>query len=128
MFARGSKLAVVLMLVLATGGHWFFLQSLAWVRMTVSFAQRDTLSVALEKTFDGKHACPLCKFVKRGKATQPGGEPQAPQFKIDFHLAAESRGLVPPRPIRHFTPFMAWTQLRAEAPGLPPPRDLPLPV
>jgi hypothetical protein len=116
------------MLVLVTGGHWFFLQSLAWVQMTVSFAQRDTLSVALEKTFDGKHACPLCKFVKRGKASQQGDERQVSQLKIDFHLVAESRGLIPPRPIRHFTPFVAWTRPRAEAPALPPPRHVLLPV
>jgi hypothetical protein len=111
------------MLVLATGGQWFLLQSLAWVQMTVSYAQQDTLTVALEKTFDGKHPCKLCTFVKKGKAAERERQQKTPDIKIDFQLAAESCGLVPPRPIRHFTPFLAPAALDAAAPALPPPRS-----
>lgn len=128
MFARGSKWAVVLMLVLVTGGQWFFLQSIAWVQMTVRFAQSETLGAALEKTFDGKHACKLCQFVKRGKAAEKQNERELSQLKMDFHHAAESCGLVPPRPIRHFTPFRVCNEARAELPALPPPRSFTLPV
>lgn len=110
------------MLVLATGGQWIFLQSIAWVQMTVSYARSEKLSVALEKTFDGKHPCALCKIVKRGKAAEEKRERQLPQLKIDFQLAAGSCEVVPPRPIRHFTPFLACAELRAQSPALPPPR------
>ena len=110
------------MLVLATGGQWFLLQSLAWVQMTVSYAKTESFGAALQKTFDGKHPCKLCKFVKRGKAAEQQRDQQAPQLKIDFQLAAGTATLVPPRPFRHFTPFLADAELRAHAPALPPPR------
>lgn len=122
-FVRG-KFAVVVLLVLATGGQWFLLQSLAWVQMTVNYAQTDSFSTALQKTFDGKHPCALCKLVKRGKAAEREHGQTAPQTKFDFHLMTGSCGLVPPRPLRHFTPLLADAVLRAEAPALPPPRPV----
>lgn len=110
------------MLVLATGGHWFFLQSIAWVQMTVNFARQDTLTVALQKTFDGQNPCDLCKMVKRGKAAEEKREKQMPQLKFDFQLVTGSCELISPRPIRPCTPFFARAPQRGDAPAIPPPR------
>jgi hypothetical protein len=110
------------MLVLVTSGQWFFLQSLAWVQMTVSYAKTESLSVALEKTFSGKNPCKLCKLVKHGKAAEQKRDKEAPQLKIDFQLAAGTAVLEPPGPFRHITPYLAAAALRAQTPPLPPPR------
>ena len=50
------------------------LQSVAWTRMVVEFAQTDSLAVAVEKTFDGEHPCPMCQKIQRGreKESAPG--------------------------------------------------------
>ena len=58
---------VALSLVTAVGGHWFVLQSVAGVSMTMHFAQTDSISVALRKTFDGQRSSKLCKVVRAGR-------------------------------------------------------------
>jgi hypothetical protein len=104
------------------GGHWTLLQSAAWVRMAVNFSKQDSVGVALEKTFDGKHLCKLCKFVRAGKASEKKQELQKLEGKLDFHFLAGTCGLFPPRPSRHFTPVTEHADVRADAPLLPPPR------
>jgi hypothetical protein len=121
-FARLSKWSVVVALVLVIGGHWAALQSAAWVGMAVSFARTDTLSVSLQKTFDGQHPCKLCKIVKAGKAAEKKQDLLKLEAKLDFQLVAGSCGLFPPRPIRHFTPQSERADSLSPAPPLPPPR------
>ena len=65
MFKRLSKWLVVVLFVLATGGHWALLQSVAWVTMAARYSQDSVLAEVLEKTFDGHHPCELCKLVQK---------------------------------------------------------------
>jgi len=58
---------VVVSLIVAIGGHWAFVQSVAWVGMTLSYSKTDSLLVALQKTLSGQHPCKLCKIVDEGK-------------------------------------------------------------
>ena len=53
MLRQFSKWLVVGALILATGGHWALLQSVAWVGMAIQFSHTDGISIALQKTFDG---------------------------------------------------------------------------
>ena len=74
--ALGQRVMVLLALfaVLTAGGnHWLVLQSAAWVGMFVRFAQEDSVGEALEKTFDGKHPCPLCRKVQEGRSQDRQG-------------------------------------------------------
>ena len=119
---RSGKWLTVLALIVAIGGHWALLQSAAWVGMAVKFSKTDSVSVALQKTFDGKHPCPLCKLVKSGKASEQKRDLQKIETKFDFQLVAGSCGLFPPRPIRHFTPASEHADASRAAPLLPPPR------
>ena len=121
-FARWGKWFVVLALVSVTGGHWAFLQSAAWVGMALSYSKCDSMTVALEKTFDGKHPCQLCKLVKAGKAAEQRHDFQKLETKFDFLFVAGTCGLFPPRPFRHFTPQPQRAELLAQSPLLPPPR------
>src|SRR6266576_3215000 len=92
-FTRWSKWLVVLALVVVTGGHWALLQSVAWVGMTVRYAKCDSFEVALQKTFDGRHPCKLCKLVKQGKASEQKRDLQKLEAKLDFHHIAGTCGL-----------------------------------
>ena len=121
-FARWSKWFVVFALIVTIGGHWAFLQSVAWVGMAINFSQSDSLGLALQKTFDGQHPCKLCKIVKAGKASEKKQDLQKLETKIDFQLVAGSCGLFPPRPIRHFTPVAEQADALVSAPLPPPPR------
>jgi hypothetical protein len=49
------------------GGHWLALQMVAWMGMFAVNSQQGDLAGALEKTFDGKHPCPLCAAVDAGQ-------------------------------------------------------------
>ena len=53
------------------GAHVAVLQTFAWAKMAVQFAQHDSLSASLQKTFDGKHPCKMCLKLK--KSDQPDG-------------------------------------------------------
>lgn len=113
---------MVFALVIVIGGHWALLQSAAWVGMAVSFSRTDSMSVALQKTFDGKHPCPVCKIVKVGKTSEKKQAMQKIEAKLDFLTEAGSCGLFPPRPMRHLTPASKHADASRAAPLLPPPR------
>ncbi len=57
-------------LVLNLGLHWFVLQTIAWGSMLVTYSQTATLTEAVEKTFNGKNPCSICKLVQEGNAEQ----------------------------------------------------------
>lgn len=57
--------------LLATcGGHWVVLQSFAWARMLVTNVESSSLSVAVERTFDGNHPCEICKSIASAKGKE----------------------------------------------------------
>jgi hypothetical protein len=65
-----AHLTILLLVFWVTGGQWLMLQSVAWVNMIHDFSKTDSLSQSLCKTFDGHHACPLCRFIQKEKSTQ----------------------------------------------------------
>ena len=56
-------IVMIATLFLSAGGHLALLQGVAWVTMLKDFSRAGSLTAAVEKTFDGKHLCPLCKKV-----------------------------------------------------------------
>jgi hypothetical protein len=65
------------------GGHWFVLQSVAWTRMLADFSQQDSLLVAISKTFDGEHPCPMCRKIQAGRQQEEQQEKNKPLLKIE---------------------------------------------
>jgi hypothetical protein len=122
MVRKLSKCLVVVALVLATGGHWALLQTVAWVGMAIQFSQTDDFSTALSKTCDGKHPCKICKVVEDGRKSTPEQEMQKTQTKFDFFCGARTLFTVPTLdyPVVTFSPSTLLP--RTEAPPLPPPR------
>ena len=115
----------VLTLTFVLGGHWAILQSVAWMTMVAGYSQTDPLKNALVKTFDGKHPCPICKFVAKGKKSEQKHETQKLLTKLDFILTPTRVTIYPPPPApRQFSPAV-FAESRNETPPTPPPRYLP---
>lgn len=125
MLAKLSRLIVVLTLLCTVGTHWTILQSVAWVRMTVSFAQTAPLSEALAKTFDGKHPCQLCKLVQNGKKSEKRQDAKTESFKMDLCLGSQPITLSAPALKRLSNLRDPLPGLLLHAPPSPPPRLLP---
>ena len=65
MLSRASRILVLASFLVSIGMHAAVLQAVAWAKMTVDFVRRDTIAVSLEKTFDGRHPCPICASLKK---------------------------------------------------------------
>ena len=116
-----SRWILIGLLALTVGGQWFILQSAAWAGMVVSYAKGATLTEAINKTFDGQHPCPLCKFVARGQAHERKQEMrQSP--KTDFFLNAVFVIRFGLRPFAGHPFTRSFPLARREAPPFPPPR------
>jgi hypothetical protein len=74
---------MALALFLVAGGHWAMLQGVAWVTMVHDFSRGGSLTQAVEKTFDGKHPCAMCKKIAKAKNSDASGENAPVTVKID---------------------------------------------
>src|SRR6266536_2834431 len=124
MSSRLLRWLAVVTLTFVLGGHWAFLQSVAWVTMVAGYSQSEPLKEALVKTFDGKHPCPICKFVATGKKSEQKHETQKLLTKLDFFLSSSAVRLLPPARVP--LPFARIRSADAcrESPPTPPPRNL----
>lgn len=123
-----ARRMIVLLVCLSLGMHWVVLQGIAWTGMFIAFAREGAVMEAVEKTFDGEHACALCQKVKEGRessgSTQPqqGGQGQGKLAKIDAVLVAAVRLVPPAAMLMTFAPSRAVLIQRNELPETPPPR------
>ncbi len=122
MFVRLGKWLVVLALVVSTGGHWVALQSVAWFGMAVTYSRTDSLEVALQKTFDGRHPCELCKTVEEGRKTEQKQATLKVETKFEFFFTQQAVTLPLPATENNFVPFHAFHSSRSDSPPTPPPR------
>jgi hypothetical protein len=122
MFRRLPRLLMAVALALSIGLHWAFLQSLAWTTMLVDNLATSSFSVALQRTFDGKHPCVLCKAVAEGKKSEKRADTLL-QFKKFDGLTASVAIAVPPPAL---FPLVESPNTSLEAfshpPPVPPPR------
>jgi hypothetical protein len=83
-FSRFGRLLLILALLSATGTHWVMLQSVAWAAMLADNARTDSFPTAIEKTFDGKHPCSLCKQIAKGRHSQNKSDQQNDVKRLEF--------------------------------------------
>ena len=68
---RFSFLLATLAFFSMAGGQWTVLQGVAWARMLADYSQRSgSLVTGVEQTFDGRHACDLCRAIQVGKSKE----------------------------------------------------------
>jgi hypothetical protein len=120
---RIAKLMIATALVVVMGGHWAVVQSVAWVGMAVSYSHHSTIAIALKKTFDGRHPCELCLFVKASKQSQKKQDLQKLETKLDLWLVRTPVMIFPPAPVSMFASPIDPMLLRFESPPVPPPRS-----
>ncbi|MBV8099386.1 MAG: hypothetical protein JOZ31_09540 [Verrucomicrobia bacterium] len=65
MARRFGTLFCALAVFQVLGGPLAALQTIAWVRMAVTYSKDDGVGAGLTKTFDGQHMCSLCKAVAK---------------------------------------------------------------
>jgi hypothetical protein len=111
---------MVVSLCVALGLHWCALQSVAWVGMLIDYSRSGSVASAIEKTFDGRHPCPLCRAISKGEQS---GKKQDLQFggKIVMDCVKRAGTLIPP--LRDF----AWPSLLKEGSGFSPEPSVPPP-
>src|SRR5687767_2464326 len=121
---RFAKLLIVVLLIVSLGGHWAFLQSVAWATMVVDYSKDAPLSVAVSKTFDGKNPCNLCHLVKRGQETEKEHEAIKVKTKLDFWMLARVVDFQNEESIsEQIFPAVNFFAGRHESPAIPPPRS-----
>ena len=118
-----AQALVVFTLVCVIGGHWAFLQSLAWVGMAINYSHESSLKEALVKTFDGQHPCKICKVVREGKKSEHKQTFQKLETKFDFWLTRPLLLVEAPPPFAVLPSEMRLLHARAESPPIPPPRS-----
>jgi hypothetical protein len=122
MARRLFQFLVAAALILAVGGHWAVLQSVAWVTMAVEYSQTDSWEVALKKTFSGEKPCKLCLAVKEGKEQEQKQAVLKIETKLDFVCLTPLAFVHPALPFTVLSPSSDVALPRAEAPPVPPPR------
>ena len=124
---RMACAAMGLALFLTAGGHYALLQTVAWTTMVNDFYRTGSLSMAVEKTFDGRHPCPLCqKITKARSAEEKAPATVKAEKKAEVFVASNSSEVPSPicRPFAYGPhPFVSFPE-HSDAPPVPVPRDL----
>jgi hypothetical protein len=117
---------MVLVLCLALGLQWALLQGIAWTGMFISFAREGSVIEAVEKTFDGQHACALCKKVQEGtqdSSNHDQGTQEEDAAKGLNAVLVSAVVLVPPGgDVISYAMIREMMVKRNELPETPPPR------
>ena len=123
-FRRLGHLLLIVTLLAATGGHWAVLQTAAWANMIRENLQMESFEVALKKTFDGQHPCPLCKKIESGKKSEKKSEFQNEIKKLEFSCFKRTFVFSPPSDFWLTGEFAGLFFSLNRAPPLPPPKSL----
>jgi hypothetical protein len=120
---RFGKFLTVLTLAATLGLHWALLQSVAWTVMLADNLSSHSLSVSVERTFDGKHPCPLCKAIAAGKKSERKSDFNVQMKKLEFPPAPANFVVFAPGQFQ-FLPMANDTFARflTQKPITPPPR------
>ena len=113
---------MALLLACSIGLHWDFLQSLAWTTMLVDNLTTSSFSTAVQRTFDGKHPCVLCKAVAEGKKSEKKSETVLSLKKFDGLNQAVPILISPPASFPAVEAQAVFLKSFAQAPPTPPPR------
>jgi hypothetical protein len=122
MSVRFGKILLVLALVAMLGAQWAVLQTVAWTAMLAENLQSCSVQTAVEKTFDGRHPCCLCKAIAAGKKSEQKTEFSFPSQKMEFPPLKDIFAWLAPAqfqllPLEHFS-----ANALAQKPLLQPPR------
>ena len=123
MFVRLGKSFVVISLVAMLGAHWALLQTVAWTTMFADNLRTHSLSESVERTFDGKYPCPICKAIAAAKKSEKKNEVTLQTQKLEFPPVKENPILFAPSNFRLLpVPADFRSESLTQKPLIPPPR------
>ena len=79
---------------------------------------------AVEKTFDGKHPCCLCKAIATGKKSEQKKEFTAQMQKLEFPPVKENLVLIAPSTFQLLPQANTFARSLTQKPPAPPPRGI----
>ena len=93
---RLGTLFCVLAVFQVLGGPLAALQTVAWVRMLITYSHSGGVAAGIAQTFDGQHMCSLCKEVAQKTGGQQKDLGDVLVNKIFLECLAASPRLFPP--------------------------------
>ena len=78
------------------GGPLAALQTIAWVRMAVTYSHDDGVGAGIAKTFDGEHMCSLCKAIAKKRESEQKDLGDVLLNKIYLQCSAAPAQFFPP--------------------------------
>ena len=124
MFARFGHVLLAVALLAATGAHWTVLQSVAWTTMLADNLRTASFTQALQRTFDGRHPCSLCKQITAGRKSEKKAEFPLQFQKLEFIHAGTCFTFAAPSHFRLAGAAIDSLQSLSHSPPVPPPRSL----
>jgi len=121
MFVRLGHVLLIVALLVATGGHWALLQTVAWSNMLADNLQTASLSEALSKTFDGKHPCNMCHEISAAKKSEKKSDLPNVGKKLEFTSERPDFVFSAPTEFVLLTTTVESLVSWSEAPPTPPP-------
>lgn len=119
----------VLMLMVSIGLHTIVIQSAAWAGMLVSYSvQKGSVVQGVADTFDGRHACPMCKLAQATRETSDASDSKPAsvedgRLKLQLIMEAMPQIVFTPPPAQAFFPVPdVHAEALNDAPRTPPPR------
>lgn len=121
---RFNALICLAAVLVAGGGHWTALQTFAWACMIVEYSEENSLAEAVAMTFDGKHPCPMCLKIEKGRKQERRQPVNLEVRELDLFCEARPASTrCAPWWLDPGTSFLSDLYLDfTEAPPRPPPR------
>lgn len=92
--------------------------------MVVSYSQDASLVEALEKTFDGKHPCNLCRNIDESKRSEKKSDSQLDMKKFEFSFVASEFVFSAPALLDEPESAINLIAAPVQSPPVPPPRQV----
>lgn len=123
-----SRLAAALAAVLLSVGPLGLLQVVAWTGMAFDYSARYGWAEGIERTFDGKNPCSLCKEITKARQTEKPSEASLTLSPVKLVCVLAASAEVSPacapdgEQTYHRAVFLFAG--RTDRPAFPPPRTL----
>ena len=118
-----GQLLMIVAVLSATGTHWLALQSVAWSTMLAENLQTASWQRAVQKTFDGKHPCCLCKAIAKDKQSEKKSDVQVEFKKLDYSYSTFEFVFCPPSHFYEVRNGKDRAVSLTQPPSLPPPKE-----
>jgi hypothetical protein len=115
---------MILAVLSATGTHWLALQSVAWTAMLAENLHSTSWQQAVERTFDGKHPCCLCRQIAAAKQSEKKSDVQMEIKKLDYSYTNFEFVFCPPSHFYEISTSGDAAASLTRAPSDPPPEEL----